>query len=643
MTENIPFLSKAKLYLKREWLVILIFSIFIILSQALILKHHLEFGFSPDDVWLFSDFSSLGSTPILKFPQVWKYSGPHFTSPLYYNGFLYTFFGFNYQAYQITALVFKILSIISFYLLINIITKNRLLSFLSASIYSFHYGSIGSMEMVTRTQDYLVITGINIFLIVFYLIFFKGYKDIIWKASAGVVLLTAFFINPIRAYPIFPFICFLAVLSFLKNKSLLNLYQIIKNLLIIVSPFLLFFGLQGTGYAYYGNSSVILQKVIQGNLQLLLSPFTTLGSFFLMKEDLIFLSLSKWSLNTFPNYFFGGPLIFFGIVTFITSRILSKKPWRFFLLVFMTNFILDLFVFFIIDHGLNLPSNFNMNYDAYTYAPSAILGIFVLTTSIFTFIEWINNRQNIYLIFYLLGMAFALTFIWFTWIFHDYVNIPMGIYGYATIPAMGISAAFASVLTLAYYKLKDARYIKIFASTIFLILIPYFLYSNSLIQKSLIGQLNLGMKAEDQVALKNKFWSLVSNPSSCDKFFYIDKKDDIPNGYFYDFIMIARFDRWYNLYSPYQSKKPCPVAILLNEEEKLYKSYTSYQEREGFLIYTDEDSRYISSDVKEQNVVSRFIPFENFYAFRLQNREIINIKEEIMEKLKKRNTRLDNN
>jgi len=621
MKENILLFSKAKLFFNRERVVLFIFAGLIIISQSIILKPHLEFGFSPDDIWLFSDFSALQPNPFLKFLQIWDAVGPHTANPLYYNGTLFSLFGFDYLSYQVAALIFKILSIISFYLLIQLVFKNYLLSFVSGLVYSMHYGSVGSMEMVTRTQDYLVITGINAFLILFYLINFKKLTSILWLILSSITLFCAFFINPIRAYPIFPFILLLTILQISRNKSISNLNNTAKNLIIIFLPYVLLFSLFGTGGVFYANTLSIIHKVFAGNLQMLLSPFTTLGSLFLTGGSLRFISSATWNLNSFLSYFLLGPLIIFGITTIILSRIISRRPLGFICYVLITNFILEFLIFLAIDAGRRLPSGLQMSYDASTYAPSAVLGIYILTLTILIFKEWLDDKQNIYLGLYLLGMSFAIIFVWCIWILQDYGYIALGINGYSTIPSMGVSTAIASIFVLAYLELKKQQNLRSQALFIFLLIIPYFFFSNDKIQTYLQKSLDNGMKASDQVSLKNKFWQLVKNQNPCDNFFFLDTKGDYPNGYFYSFIMIDRFDRWYSLYGPYHSKKNCPVALLMNDEEKLSSFYISKEDRKGFM------SRDFEGKLK-------FFPLEKFYAFKLKDRNIFDIKEEVLKKIK---------
>ena len=609
--------------IKKELFILSIFILIISFSQTLILRPHLEFGFSPDDVWFFSDFSSLVGSTFSKFNQVWQSAGAYQAPHTYYGGILFTFFGFHYLSYHIASLIFKILSIISLYILIQVVFKNRLLAFASGIMFAIHYGSVGSMEMVTRTQDYLLIPAMNIFFIIFYLNYLRRSKNILWIILTSAVFFFSFFINPVRAYPYIPFILFLGCIFYLKDRSISNLRWITKTLIIIFLPLILFFRFMGT-HSSPGNFFTIVQMISDGNLQMLLAPFSSFGSLFLQNDGLKFLSSPTWALTDFISYLLGGPLIIFGVSTIILSKILFKKPLKFFLGILATNFLLEFLIFLAIDTGKNLPEHLKMTYDPYTFTPSAVFGVYIIILTVFIFIEWLNNKQNKMLILYLLGITFSVTFVWLTWLVYSLVHIPMGIYGYSTIPSQGISVAISAILVFAYQQFKNQGwFLKAFAPCVFLVLVFYFFYSNNQIQTYLKATMDYGNKASDQTFLKNKFWNFLKRDSTpCNNFFFFETTPNEPNGLNYSFIMIDRFDRWYSLYGPYNSKKPCPVALLVSDEAKLLSSYTTQESKEGFLY-------------KYFNGGDNFFSLEDFYAFKLQKRDIFDIKEEMLKKINK--------
>lgn len=602
---------------------LIIFSLFILitcLSQAVILRAHMQYGFSPDDVSHISIFLSHGPNPFLNLKELWKTYGSYHTPPMYYNGILFSLFGFNYFAYNLAALIFKILSIISFYLLVQILFRNSFLSFLTGLVASFHYGSVGSLEMVIRTQDYLVITELNIFLILFYLKNVKGFRIKYWFILAPILFFFTFITNPARAYTIIPLIIFFEGVLFLRDINLSNFQKRIGELVILFIPFILLFILGGEEKSFYRSIVFLFQKVFQGNLHLFLTPLTFFGSLFLNGEILKGLSTHVWNLSSFPFYFLGGPLIIFGISTLILSRILSDKPNSFFYSVMLTNLVFEIVIFWIIGYVLSLPQENLYHYDPYIYAPAAILGAYFISLTIFIFFEW-KSRPNIYLSLYLLGISSSLIFIISTWLLQDISYIPFGAAGYSTLPSVGISAAITAVVILAYKRISERKVLNFLAPYVFLILIPYFLFSNAQIQNYLQKYLKTGMNAQDQIHMRDKFWSLVENPKQCDKFFFLDARGDYDNGSFYSLIMLDVFSHWYSLYSPYHSKKPCPAAFLANDDEKLKESFTFYKGEEGFF-YPDPSG------------VNQFFPLRDFYAFKFHNRDIFDIKQEVLENIK---------
>lgn len=607
-------------FFRKELLLLLIFIPLITLSQVLILKPHIEYGFSPDDVNTMSRFTALGSHPFSKFFKLWQeYGGPRFANPVYYGGIMFSFFKFNYAAYHVASLIFKIFSIISLYVLIQVLFKNHLLSFLSGLIFSFHYGSVGSMEMVARTQDYLVITGLNIFLIVFFLISANKLKNFFLLIFASLLLFSTFFINPIRGYPIVAFIFFIELFILFKNKTARSFYLETVKFSVLLLPFLLLSIWDLNSSSSVNNSltglKILIHKVSLGNLQLLLTPITTLGGLFLIGEPISPLYWSKWSLNNFLPYFFRGPFIFFGLITLLVSLIISKNKIKFFFFIMLINFLLEAVIFLIISNAKSLSAAVKMYYDPGTFAPLAVLGLYIIILTIFLFRKWLSEK-NIFLSCYLFGILFATTFIFCTWIFQDIVYIPHGINGYSTLPSMGISIAISSLLLFTYHRLKNSKnFVKVFAPSVFLLVVPYFIFSNDQIQDYFQRNLKGGMKASVQEEVKNKFWQLIQNPEECDNLFYIEQDPTFRYG---NILTLGQFSIWYSFYSPYHSTKPCPVALLAGSGDKLKEIYNA---KEGGFDYQDIYG------------VNKFFPIDDFYALRLKGEDIIDIKEEVLNKI----------
>lgn len=628
MAENRSILANIISFLKLEGIFLLLFSLIIIISQFLLLGPQLESGFAPDDVRAISYYKELGNNPLSKFLEVWYDTGPHYANQTIYNGILFNFLGFDYRVYHFIAIIFKIVSIISFYLLFQVAFGKRLLSFLSALILSLHYGSVNSLEMVLKTQDYLVITGLNIFFILFYL-YYRDKRNRLWLFFTSLILFIAFFIQPIRAFPILPFILFLEIMIFLKNITLFNFYKQALDLLILFSPFLLLIIVRSpVAGESMTNPGIIISKVMEGNWQLLLTPITTSGSLFLYGEDLRFLNFSAWNnFGAYISFLLWKPLFFFGFLTLFLSFVISEKPKNFFVSVFILTFILEILLFFIIGSALNLPAHIKIHYDPHTFAPPAIMGIYVIVLTLFILLERIQSDQkNNYLTIYLIGVFFSGTFILFHWFFQDYVFIPVGIRGYSTIPTLGVSAAIGSIFLMSYYKLKNK--FRQISSSVFLLLIPLLLMSNNHIQDFLQHNLSTGMRAADQIDMREQFWTQITNlDQPCYKLFYFYTKDDYPNGIFYSYIFLDNFYAWYKLYNPVRYDGLCPLGMIVNDEDKLLSSYYSTNGEKGFL-----QKRVGEQFTSPPEDLYKF-KLEDFYAFNLKDRKIIDIKSEILSKI----------
>lgn len=620
--------SITKNFLKQEGIPLLLISIVIITFQFLIFGQQLEAGFAPDDVRAIGHYKDLGDNPLQKYLNVWFNTGPHYANQTFYNGILFNFFGFNYSLYHFVGIIFKVFSIITLYFLIQVVFRNRLLSIIIALIYASHYGAASSLEMVLKTADYLAIAGLNIFFIIFYSYYRNNLKNRLVLFIASLILFISFFIQPIRIFPVLVFIVFLEIIIFLKQRTKETFIKLSVDQFVLFLPplFLLIFGYSPATGGDMGNLSLITKKLSEGNLQLLFTPFTTLGSFFLYGENLKILSLSRLSnLSAYLHFILIQPTIFFGFLTLIFSFLVSKKPLRFFTLVMLVNFIIEILIFFIVSYALHLPAAIKIHYDPYVFLPATFLGTYVVILSIFIFFEWIKAKsKNNYLTFYLIGALFSLTLIFFHWFFQDYVFIPMGVRGYATVPVIGVSCMLGSLIMLAYSKLK--RKINHFASLIFLLLIPFFYLSNNHIQNFIQNNLKTGMRASDQVSIKDQFWSNIQNVDQpCNKLFYFSTKDDYPNGILYSYIFIDQFYPWYKLYSPKRYDEICPITVIANDMDRLSAAYFSSGKEKGFKLKRDLETFAKANDLIEYNYL-----VDDFYAFNLKDKKITDIKDEIL-------------
>lgn len=103
--------------------------------------------------------------------------------------------------------------------------------------------------------------------------------------------------------------------------------------------------------------------------------------------------------------------------------------------------------------------------------------------------------------------------------------------------------------------------------------------------------------------------------------FYFDTSGDYPNGRFYEQSMLGRFSDWMFFKGNYPPGS-CNLPVVINDNLQLLKDKFVEKDGERGFSYRDYCGRPI------------FYKLQEFYAFKLKNREHINIKEEILEKLK---------
>lgn len=611
---------------RRDLIIFMAVAIFIAITQFTMLAPHLNFGFHPDDVYIFTSYIQLGPNPLIKFWDVFKQMGPHGANPTYYDGILFGFFGFNYFAYQVAIFIFKILATLSIYLLIRIISNNRLLATLSAFVFAIHYGAVGAMEEIARTQDYLVIVALSIFFILYYYLITKKLSGWKWWVIGMVVLLVGFVINPIRAYPVLIFIILAELYFLFTNVTVQGLVTFTKKFLILFSPYILvaIISPETVTGPFTINTPTIYKAIMSGNLQLFLTPITSLGGLFVVGDSYSNIRALSWdNFSIYINYIFGGPLAIFGASSVFLSFIVAKKPIRFFFGVLGVTFLGMLAFFFIINNRFNIPISLRMHYDPATFGAPTVLGIYLLSVAFFVWREWKKGGSRESSIFNIwVGIIFTFLFWLFTWIFADPVTIPTGINGWATVPSIGASLAIAGVISAAYSKLKSLKIIKAFSTSSFLFLIPFLFMSNDAIQRSFAYDLRNGMLSSEQVSMRNKIFKFIEGIRYEEhSLIFIDKSKDYSWGRFYEINTTARPEDWHYLYEPKVRANFCSSPIwIANFKDELKKAAVLSKGKKGFL-YPDRCGKKV------------FVDQDDFYAFKLVNKEVISVKEELLKEM----------
>lgn len=619
------------IYIKNHYKDICIFLILIIVViwlQINLLGPQLHYGFTPDDWWPLAHFHFLGDKNIFeKVLAIWKTGGVYATYQILYINLLHHFFEFNYEAYQITNQFLKACSAIALYPLIAILFKNRLLAFTTSVLYAMAYSPVGTFEPTAKGSDFLSICFLSFFLICYY----YRIKNIIcgwkWNIFLSLMLVSTILLSPIRMYPLLVFILIIESYLLMAKKTKIALVESVKRIFILFVPYFLLLGCSPGAILNFLNVNApeIVRRILLGNWQLILHPFGSFGSLFLLNANWkIFGTIQFEDFTGYLTYLIFNLLIIYSFMIVFYSIIFaipSKRFWGFLVKIFFLNIFFQIIVFFIFKHIESIPMSIRVGYDLSELYP-VYLAIFVLIISYFAFLEWVSGKKkNNLMLAVWIGPLFSFIFILLTWAMADYVVIFKGVHSYLNVPSIGSSLFIGATLIMLYQKIKNIKFIgKAFALLVFLLLIPIYNINKNIIDNSFAIS-GYSMNAYEQQNFREKVWGLLGNfDNTRSSLFYFSTLSDLPNGRFYEMTMLGRFGEWMFFQGNYAPDRCLVPVFVLDRLELLKKTIIVKEGEEGFY-YPDYCGR------------PNFYMKKDFFAFELINKQPIDIKDKILTQL----------
>ncbi len=611
-----------------RWKFFLIILIVVIIQFSLlsIIFHN---GFTVEEWLLLFDYKTIGTGVnfLDKVFSVFHAKGIYTTNQVLYIGILESLFKGNYQAYHITNIIFKILATLSLYPLILIVFKRRLLAFLVTVLYAISYSSAGALQFVVKGSDYLAIFFMNICLITYYLSF-KTKRKFLFITS--ILLFLAFLFSPIRIYPLLLIIIIVEVVIWIKLKGLVGLLFASLRLVILFSPFfIMMLFLHPSTSGYLNGPLIVYRFLTYGNYQLLLTPFAGLGYTFLTNDywPLIFGQITFDSFRNFLLFLLHGSVIIYSILAILIGFLITKKPLFFILGIICVNVIFEILSYFLITHirgtvGPNVKGFLPIS----TYA--IFFGFFVISVAFSSLIIWLkSHRSNILLLSLFIGPIFSCVFLWGTWfIIGDILTYKEGIHWYLIIPPIGSSLFLASLMVIGFDKIKRIvnSYLKYtLIGFLFLIILFLYLISSREINTTFTDLLQTGYKASDQEQMKSKLLSYIKEPLDKNPaLFYFETPT---NQTFYPIFLLVGFEQTM-LFRNWEVINGC-VGIIY-DRSNLEKSVAVKDGVKGFQVSSLCVSNYLAVERREE-----FFRLDNFYAFMLKDREVIDITPEVLERL----------
>lgn len=617
---------------RNHLLIFLLLTAVVIVIQFDILKPTLEIGLTPDDWGFIFSYKLLGPHPWSKITEVWAQQGPYTTVPLFYTGFINSIVGFDYLKLQIVSIVFKILATLVLFPLILIIFKNRLLAVLVTFLFAISYPATGALETAVEPTEYLGMFLMGLFLIIYFLIIQRNLLSFKWLSLAAIMLMFTVLMSVMRSYPLLVLIPLIEIYLLSKTSFIVGLKTFLLRLFFLYSPFLLVtFYKPGVILSYISIIPTVLLRVSAGNWHLLLTTLQGIGYTLPFSAHWgIFGLVSVNSMNDYLSFMLGGPTIIFGLIILFLSFVTSKKPWRFFLLTFCLNFLLEILIFFIATHYLTIPVALRMNFDA-PRIYSTFFGLFILVLAFMYWNEWrIQNKKNNLLLALWVGPATSLLFIVLTWML---ANETLGFGGaqdhYLMIPTVGSSIFIGSLLILVYEKAKQTglRWFKnMILSLIIIVLITFYLLNRSLIYSYFNHANANGRAAAGQNFIQEKFKEKIKDVSLRPAtLFYFDTSQLSGDGPFYTEGLLSIFPFFMHIQGNHLVDG-C-VEVFYDTKQKLSALIKTKKSRKGFVY------RSLCVDNGTGGYREMFYKPENFYAFRIKDKDFIDIKEEVLKEL----------
>lgn len=624
--------------------IVLIPLIFVIESN--LLAPHLKYGFADVDWGYLYQYKQLGEAPLTKIFQVWKGVGVYTYGP-YYMGIVEHFFpidDFNFIDFHRTTHFFKFLSAIFLFPFILALTGKRILAALATILYAVAYPAVGPMYSAQVSGYFPGIAVMNIFATYYILIAKNNKNGLFWLIGGILLFVLTLFLATERMYPLIPLIYigeFFWLLS--KGFSGSNLkYSITRQIAflipLILALMLIVFGGKidfGGVSGFFSNTKIIFQHISLGNWQLALTPIIAFASLFFPREYWGLIGSDREALAGFGGYlgFFLGPFLIFLILIGFLSILISKKPSRFILISTILAIASGVVVYILASHQLSIDKALRLSFDPMFLKP-ALIGMLFLSLTLSLLIEWISGAKKAdYTLYLFLGSAVPFLFIFVTWLPSDYTLTFAGVHRYLAIPAIGSSFLIAALIALIYENLKKLKFIGNFSWLVLLIVIPIIQLNFSIVTKYFNQELNYsGMDGTQQKAMKSKLLSYLGDFDLKEPtLFYFDEQDH-ENGYFHETTIIAGFPAWVRFRGKSKPLDGITPDYIRNAD---LGSQTNVFCTGANVNCLDKLKSYVTLQNGGKVILYKNVsyPPSRFYAFRLKGKDVLDIKDEILQKI----------
>lgn len=636
--------NNEKPFFEKKNIVVIFLILFTVVLNVLIFSNQLNYGFRDVDWMMLYIFKNYGIS-LHGLGEEFKILGVYIPES-YYVGLLENFIGLNFMQLHLATHVFKIIAGISIYFLVLKVFKRKLLAFITSLFYTISYSHAGVLFQLSSGGYFLTTIAMVLFLISYHNSFFEK-RFLRWSIFTGILLIIELFLKAERTYPLIALV-FLIDFSFLVFGRFKKYLWIIsmKRVLLIFLPliiFSLFYQIALTISAPQGfapgqfsiNTNIRIDSITKGNWQLLLYPLSSLGSLFLYEDYWKLLGgLNFQNIGPYITSLVTGPVLRLGIITYIIFYLLSKNPFKWTLVSTVCMSIFGLIVYTLNINWQNIDPVTRIHFDPNQQSMPAIFGFYVFVLWSLLLVKWIKSKDQV-LLPSIIGFIFSFIFIFLTWLPSDLQLSFMGPQRYLSMPSIGTSLFFAGLLMVIFDRLRVIKFTKNFAWMIFLIFIPLITINFQIANNFFNYELTYaGLQKDEQIRMKGKFRQITAEISQKDRsLFYFDESADKENGYFDEGTTIAGFEFWTRVNtdgSLNHIPEPGQMRTNIQCPEHTHKNCVDIL-KSGLSIENGKQGIWYQDTLREKT--KHFYPLNAFYAVRFINKDIVDIKKEVLKEI----------
>lgn len=618
----------GKKLLKSNILFFLIIGIISITAEIYLMQPILQLGLAHDDWILTTRYDMIGPNPINNFLTFYKNFGPYTATDGLYITVLHHLFNENYKYYHYVNIFIKSLAILALFPCIFLLFRNRLLAALTTILYATSYSATASFELSSKGTNYLATVVMLIYFMIYHTLVTKYPKSVFWHILMLLSFWGTILISASRMYPLLLIPCFIELFLLTKN-SFQNYKSVLIRLVINYLPGLLIFVLIPNQILYpITRKPEFLMRLAVGDWQVLLTPLTGLG-YILLPTKYLFSALGVPILTDMLNFI---RTIFPYFFTFtILILLLSYKRIRIsriFLVCYTLIFLSITIIIYLLT--AKHPAE-------YGTVGEALVGIFMTAIAISSLWFYLRSKNKDLLLTALAaGPIISLWFLISTWYLANLHLSFRSIHSYLTVPTIGVCLWLATLIIFfsQVIKRRFPRFELSWNIPLISIIIGGILIINyQEIRDYWNGRLNNGWAAATQDQLYKQTINLLAKHNfkiNKPTLILLDGSRDPANAETYEQGFSSHF--FYRIHYIGKNLEDGCIVILPGDINLLQKILIR---KNNLLIYQKDYvclSKLSRDFIYKSYLTDPLIP-EQFYAFRLENKKVIDITDEVLIKI----------